>query len=207
MKDFLTVLTALWTEAWAETPELLSLSVLFWAAVLVGAVLRWGLRRTRASSVVFGSLPVIGVVGVVLAGIDLANGGEPQFVHTSMAAYLAAPLGVGARVIARVDAIVTERRWKRDAAPATELRDLARRVATYVGAGGVDIALSHVHGDAYRFFTQPELVITPAGALEVNWLHLMAFTLTLAVVIDVVMTAGRVWKQRGSSYTTAVGSC
>lgn len=203
--EIVTVLVDTALRAVQRAPQLVGISVLFWSTVAVGLGVRYlggdRAQRRRRSDRVLRVTPLIGVVAVTAAALDLVGGTPVQVVHPSMVAYLALPLGVGRRVLARLDAAVWEHRLRRDRTPAAELGNLGARLVTYVLAIAGNTALSVVNGDPYRLFTSVELDETdPAAAMaSVNWLHLLAFAFTLAVVADAVVTLSRVWQQRGAA--------
>ena len=201
--EIVTVLVDVAVRALERAPQLVAVSVAFWTTVALGLGLRYlgGDRGRRRSDRILALTPLVGVVGVLAAALDLAGGTPVEVVHPSTVAYLAVPLGVGRRVLARLDAAVLHHRLRRDRSPAAELAGLRARLLTYVLAVVGNTALSVVNGDPYRPLHSVELdEADPAGALaEVNWLHLMAFAFTLAVVADAVITLSRAWQQRGTA--------
>lgn len=76
----------------------------FWVFLLAGLVARYPLRRRRAGAILLLGAPLLDVVLLATAAIDLRRGGEASFAHGLAAIYLAVTLVSGHALMRWVDA-------------------------------------------------------------------------------------------------------
>lgn len=77
--------------------------VAFWVVLGTGLLLRYVAKRPRASVVALACTPLVDVVLLVAAIIDLQNGGTANSVHGLAAVYIGCSIGFGHRMIAWAD--------------------------------------------------------------------------------------------------------
>ena len=75
----------------------------FWALVVVGLAVRYGLRAPRASTVVLRAVPVLDVVLLVAVAIDLHDGAQVGQVHRIAGIYLGVTVAFGHSMIRWAD--------------------------------------------------------------------------------------------------------
>ncbi|KRV49458.1 hypothetical protein AQ490_21025 [Wenjunlia vitaminophila] len=81
----------------------------FWVLLLLGLALRYALGLRRTSTVVLAGVPLVDVVLLVAAVIDLRDGGAASSSHGLAAVYLGFSVGYGHWTISRVDAWAAHR--------------------------------------------------------------------------------------------------
>lgn len=194
------VLAEQMVRALSRAPHLSVFPVLFWATVAAGLYLRYARGQRTRSQDLLRLTPVIGVLAVVVAAIDLAVRGQVEVVHPSLVAYLAVPLGAGRRALARLDGLAATRHWRHSPNDRRqELRYLGQRQLTYVVALLLYMVLAAIAGEPYRLGSRPALDGNdPSSLAAVNWLHLAAFLFTLAIALDPIVTATQLARSRRS---------
>lgn len=81
----------------------------FWLVLALGFALRYLARRTRASAVVLGAVPLVDLALLVLTVVDLRRGGDPGQAHGLAAVYLGFSVAFGPRLVRWADARVAYR--------------------------------------------------------------------------------------------------
>ncbi|RZT88646.1 hypothetical protein EV383_5590 [Pseudonocardia sediminis] len=82
---------------------IIACEVAFWVFLLGGLAARYLLRRRRLSSALLVAVPLVDVILLVVAAIDLATGGTPGTVHGLAAVYLGLSVTFGPSVVAATD--------------------------------------------------------------------------------------------------------
>lgn len=75
----------------------------FWLVLVVGLVLRYGLRRRAASTWVLRSIPLVDLALLVAVAADIAGGAEVGQVHRLAGIYLGVTVAFGHSIIAWAD--------------------------------------------------------------------------------------------------------
>jgi hypothetical protein len=75
----------------------------FWVVLAVGMLLRYPLRRPRAGALVLAGVPLVDVVLLVAAALDLGRGAEFEAMHGLAAAYLGFSLAFGHSLVRWAD--------------------------------------------------------------------------------------------------------
>jgi hypothetical protein len=83
--------------------------ILFWAFLLGGLFVRYGLRRRRAGGVLIAGAAAVTGALLAVSAIDLAGGGEPETAHVLAAIAVAYTVVYGRRHLAKADAWVRRR--------------------------------------------------------------------------------------------------
>lgn len=77
--------------------------IAFWVVVLAGLIARYVLRRKRASVVLLMCTPLIDILLLVSAALDLHNGAKAEYVHGLAAAYIGVTIAYGHSMIRWAD--------------------------------------------------------------------------------------------------------
>lgn len=77
--------------------------VMFWVFLLGGLAARYLLRRTRLSTVLLICAPLVDLVTLAAAVLDLRRGAEPGFAHVLAAIYIGVSVGFGHSMVAWAD--------------------------------------------------------------------------------------------------------
>ncbi|WP_432967628.1 hypothetical protein [Dactylosporangium sp. CA-233914] len=77
--------------------------IAFWVLLAAGLVARYPLRRKRVGAVLLAAMPVVDVVLLVVAALDLKHGGEAGQAHALAAVYLGFSLSFGPTMIRWAD--------------------------------------------------------------------------------------------------------
>ena len=88
---------------------IIAAEILFWAFLVGGLLVRYGLRRRRLGGVLISGAAATTAALLVIAGIDLANGGEAGTAHVLAAVAVAYAVVYGRRHLAKADAWVRRR--------------------------------------------------------------------------------------------------
>ena len=83
--------------------------IVFWVVLLAGLAVRYVLRRPRASAIVLACVPLVDLVLLVVAVIDLRHGGTAQTAHALAAVYIGVSVGFGPDMIHWADQRVAHR--------------------------------------------------------------------------------------------------
>lgn len=75
----------------------------FWVVLVAGMALRYPLRRPRLGALVLAGVPLVDVVLLVVAGVDLAGGARFSGSHGLAAAYLGFSLAFGPALVRWAD--------------------------------------------------------------------------------------------------------
>ena len=75
----------------------------FWVLIILGLVARYLLARPRLGVVLLAMTPVVDLILLVAAGIDLRGGGDATFAHALAAIYLGFSVAYGHRMIRWAD--------------------------------------------------------------------------------------------------------
>ena len=78
--------------------------VAFWLILLAGLVIRYALRRPRAGMALLVATPVVDLLLLVVATIDLRRGGEAALPHALAAVYVGVSVAWGKQMVAWADA-------------------------------------------------------------------------------------------------------
>ena len=82
---------------------ILACELAFWAVLLAGLFVRYPLGRPRLGAILLAVTPVIDVVLLAAAVVDLRRGGEAAMRHALAAIYLGCSIAFGSRIIAWAD--------------------------------------------------------------------------------------------------------
>ncbi|GAA4255362.1 hypothetical protein GCM10022255_063900 [Dactylosporangium darangshiense] len=77
--------------------------IAFWVLLAAGLLARYPLRRPRAGAVLLAATPVVDLVLLVVAGVDLRNGGEAGRAHALAAVYLGFSVAFGPSLVRWAD--------------------------------------------------------------------------------------------------------
>ncbi len=83
--------------------------IAFWVVIIAGLTTRYIMKQQKLSMVFFALVPVIDIVLLTAATIDMLNGASATIAHALAAAYIAVSLVFGKRMIARADKLF--RQW------------------------------------------------------------------------------------------------
>ena len=75
----------------------------FWAVLIAGLIVRYPLGRPRLGAILLAVTPLIDVVLLAAAVVDLRRGGEAAMRHALAAIYLGCSIAFGSRIIAWAD--------------------------------------------------------------------------------------------------------
>lgn len=75
----------------------------FWAVLFTGLFVRYGLQKRKLSTVILVMTPLVDVVLLTVATVDLLNGGKANLAHVLAAIYLGYSVAYGKRHIGKLD--------------------------------------------------------------------------------------------------------
>jgi hypothetical protein len=75
----------------------------FWLLIVLGLTARYLMRRPRLGMVLLAMTPIVDLILLVAAGLDLRNGGDATFAHSLAAIYLGFSVAYGHRMIRWAD--------------------------------------------------------------------------------------------------------
>jgi hypothetical protein len=162
----------------------------FWVLVLAGLVARYPLRRRRVGAALLASAPVVDLVLLVAATLDLRRGGQAGTVHALAAGYIGVSVGFGHQMIRWADERFAHR-FAGGPAPAAppkhgrahaahERAALLRHLLAWAVACGLMAAAIWYIGDA--------------GRTRLFWQVIRWWTVVL--VIDAAVSLSYTWRPR-----------
>lgn len=77
--------------------------IAFWVVILVGLTLRYVFKRKKLSLLFFTSVPLIDLILLVVAGLDIYFGAKPTAAHAIAAVYIGSSIAFGKSMIAWLD--------------------------------------------------------------------------------------------------------
>ena len=81
----------------------------FWVFLAAGLLARYGLRRPRLGAALLVCVPIVDLALLVLTGVDLRRGSEPETAHALAAVYLGFSVAFGHGIIHATDVRVAHR--------------------------------------------------------------------------------------------------
>lgn len=75
----------------------------FWVLIVLGLIARYVLARPRLGAVLLAMTPVVDVILLIAAGLDLRGGGDATFAHALAAIYLGFSIAYGHRMVRWAD--------------------------------------------------------------------------------------------------------
>lgn len=82
---------------------IIACEIAFWVVVILGLTARYLLRRKKAGLLLLALTPLIDLILIVAAGVDLANGATATQAHALAAVYIGVSIGFGKSMIQWAD--------------------------------------------------------------------------------------------------------
>lgn len=159
---------------------ILTCEALFWICLVGGLSARYVWRRTRTGAALLIAAPLVDLITLGAAVLDLRQGGDPSFAHVLVALLIGSSVGFGHAAVGWLDVRFAHRfdgapapmptpRWGR--AHAARERLLARRhVVTWaVSAGLLVLAAWIAGGQGADYFLGVARILTFVLAVDLVW--------------------------------------